>query len=205
MPPEILQDIFVYTLAENELVLVKQDLENYAHIVYEKKNLAVRGLGLSCRQIYLEIAKYQLFYANNVFKFDQMETALCWLHRRTHDERQALRSLWIAYGGLHQEATIQIGDMHRLGRPTVQARNNLAALFGDVEFPGLQELPALSTLKKLSFNLDILSRDENAATRNKVFLIYYTEAACFLSPRNSIRRAILRAIFPSAQTSSTGS
>jgi hypothetical protein len=87
----------------------------------------------------------------------------------------------------------------------VQARNNLAALFGDVEFPGLQELPALSTLKKLSFNLDILSRDENAATRNKVFLIYYTEASCFLSPRNSIRRAIQRAIFPNAQASSIGS
>lgn len=28
IPPEILQDIFAYALAENELVLAKQDLNN---------------------------------------------------------------------------------------------------------------------------------------------------------------------------------
>jgi len=56
-------------------------------IVYEKQNLAIRGLGLSCFQVYLDIAKHQLLYANSVFKFDQMETALCCLHRRTYEER----------------------------------------------------------------------------------------------------------------------
>jgi hypothetical protein len=43
MPPEILQDIFVYALAENEPVLVKQDPENYAHIVYEKTKSSSQG------------------------------------------------------------------------------------------------------------------------------------------------------------------
>jgi hypothetical protein len=147
-----------------------------------------------------------------------METALCWLHRRTYEERQALRSLWIPYGGLHQEATIQMlhkfpslssltldispliqdicnMDLHRSGRPTIQARNNLAALLGDIEFPGLQELLALSTLKNLRFNLDILSRRENAVTPKKVLMIYYAEATCSAPLRNSIGRAILRANF----------
>lgn len=210
LSPEILQHIFAYALAENESVLAKQDPEN----------LAVRGLGLSYIQIYLEIAKTQLFYANNVFKFDQMETALCWLHRRTYGERQALRSLWVAYGGLHQEATIQMlhklpslsslaldispltqdicnRDMQQAGRPSIPARDNLAALLGDVEFLGLQELVSLPKLQDLNFKLDIFSREENATTRKKVFSIYYAVAAGFRSPRNSIWHVILtlRAIF----------
>jgi hypothetical protein len=43
LPPEILQDIFASALAENEPVLAKQDPDNYAHIFYEKRNLAVMG------------------------------------------------------------------------------------------------------------------------------------------------------------------
>jgi hypothetical protein len=51
-------------------------------------------------------------------------------------------------------------------------------------------------LKNISFNLDILSRRENAATRTKVFLIYYAEATCSAPLRNSIGRVIIRANVP---------
>ena len=105
----------------------------------------------------------------------------------------SLLSLTLDISHLIQDICIR--DLHQAGRPTIQARNNLAALLGDVEIPGLQELLALSTLKTLSFSVDILSRKENTATCNKVFLIYYAEAACSPSPRNSIGPAILRAIF----------
>jgi hypothetical protein len=88
----------------------------------------------------------------------------------------SLLSLTLDISPLIQEICIR--DLHRAGRLTVQARNHLAALLREREFPGLQELLTQSTLKCLSFTLDILSREENAATRNKVFLIYYAEAAC---------------------------
>jgi len=100
LPSELLQKIFTYLLAEDKPLLIQEDSRNYSRIFYKKSKSTTRDLSLTCLQIYLETTKHHLFYSKNEFKFDTLETTLCWIHRRSHEERQVLTWLSIPYAGL---------------------------------------------------------------------------------------------------------
>jgi hypothetical protein len=195
MPPEILEVICSQALAEDEPLSIREGPENYCHIFYEKRKLTVRGLGLSCLKIYLDITEHQFFYTNNEFKFDHIEAALSWLHRRTHEERQALRSLSIPFDRLHIPGTVEIllqlrslsnltldlspliqdicfGDQDRHQRVTAL----ITILAPPENFQALRDFVKLTKLEKLSFSLHMLFQREGVAAREFVLRVYYDQA-----------------------------
>jgi hypothetical protein len=179
LPHEILRAIFFLSRTEDEPLTVKHDPGNYFHLFYEKQTLAMRGIGLSCRQAYLDITEYQFFYTNNNFKFASTETALCWLHRRTQGERVALRSLSLTYGGLHlpgildmfprltslSTLTLDISPLLREG-----GRRALLAIFGrQQKLPGMNELATLPATLVLNLALEGVLQEDDARTRKVIF------------------------------------
>jgi hypothetical protein len=189
LPAEILQIIFGYAITEDQAISVQQDFEDYFHIFYKKRNLAVRGLGLSCLQVYLDITRDHLFYANNEFKFKDTETAICWLHRRTKEEQKALRFLSLPFGSSWSsvDASQMLSELPSLTTLTldispfisahcVSKINSLAPNAPTVltlqDFncaPGYHQLMTISVLKTVKLSLEIFYEDRTSYVWKNLF------------------------------------